>query len=336
MAESFAGSMSTPLAASVGPWSGFALAADAAVRDLHRRFGLDLWMTTHVDQDRQVVVASAGPWDAIASPSVAFSWAQSFCLRMVSGGGPVAVPDVQGNQTYAAVAVGGHARVRAYVGVPLLSSDGNLFGTLCALAGEPQPASLTAVLEPAALLGRMLSTIISGEQMAADRSAEAALAYALADRDRLTGLRNQRGWEAALAAEEQRARRYGSSLGVLVLDLDDLNGVNDRAGHAAGDVLLRTCAEVLTQTCRPGDTLARLGGDEFGVLAVECDPACARALAMRLRVRLRSAGVPASLGWSTRRPDESLQDSWHRADEQVYRAQRRRLAAQQVRRPHPR
>ena len=308
----------------VGPYPGFARAAEAAVQDLHRRFGLDLWMTTHVDNDRQVVVASTGPWDAIAPPGVALTWAQSFCMQMVTGGGPAVVLDVQRLPGYAAVAVGTLAWVRTYLGVPLLSSDGELFGTLCGFSGEVQPESMTELLGPVQLLGRLLSTIIAGEQMAADRSTDAARAYALAERDRLTGLRNRRGWEAALFAEEQRARRYGSALSILVLDLDDLKQINDRHGHAAGDAALRACADVLRSVCRPGDGLARLGGDEFGVLAVECDAACARALGVRLRLRLRAAGSAVSFGYTTLRPDERLQDSWQRADEAMYRDKRRR------------
>lgn len=311
-------------AQNVGPWLGFALAADAAVQDLHRRLGLDLWMVTHVEGERQVVVASAGPWDGLASPGVAFPWAQSFCLRMVTQGAPVAVSDVHRSAGYAAVAVGGLARVRAYAGVPLVSTEGHLFGTLCAFAGEQQPPSMASVLEPAQLLGRMLSTIVAGERLAADRSQDAATAYAFAERDRLTGLRNRRGWEAALALEEQRSRRYGSPVSILTIDLDGLKAINDVAGHAAGDRALVSCGELLRSTSRPGDALARVDGGGFGVLAVECDASCARALTVRLRVALRSAGVRVSAGYATRRPDEGLEDTWRRADETRLRDKRRR------------
>ena len=102
------------------------------------------------------------------------------------------------------------------------------------------------------LVGQMLSTIVAREQMAQARSADAAAAYALAERDQLTGLRNRRGWVTALEHEEIRCRRYGSAAGVLVLDLDELKHVNDTGGHAAGDELLALCAEVLQATQPPG------------------------------------------------------------------------------------
>lgn len=301
----------------IGPWSGFALAADAAVHDLQRRFGLDLWTATHVDGDRQVVVASAGPWAELSPPGHAYSWPASFCRQMITEGAPVAVADVQRSIEYAAIAVGPLAVVRTYVGVPLLSTEGRLFGTLCAFAGQPQAQAVQAV-DSAQLLARMLSTILAGEQVAVDRSHEAAQAYALAERDRLTGLRNRRGWEDALHSEEQRSRHYGSAVSVLTLDVDGLKRVNDAAGHDAGDAVLATCSDVLHETCRPGDVLARVDGDEFGVLAVECDAVSARVLASRLRVRLRAVGVAASLGFATRRPYEGLDETWLRAEEAMH------------------
>jgi len=312
------------LADAAGPWPGFAVAAQAAVHELHDRFGLDLWMATHVEDGAQVVVASAGPWSAAAPSGTAFSWEQSFCLRMVAAEGPVAVPDVATSPAYRAVAVGELTHVAAYVGVPLLSTNERVFGTLCAFAGEPQPPSLARILDPVVVMARMLSTILTGEQVAADRSQDAATAYALAERDRLTGLRNRRGWETALVEEEQRCRRYGSAVSVLVLDLDSLKAVNDTAGHAAGDLVLSRCAEVLHETARPGDALSRTGGDEFGVLAVECDALCAKALAVRIRIQMRAAGIWVSVGTATRRGGEGLEDTCRRADAAMFQDKRRR------------
>ena len=312
------------LVADVGPWSGFALAADAVVGDLHSRFGFDLWLVTHVDQDRQVVVASAGPWAGMISPAVVLPWAKSFCVRMVEHDGPVVVADVARSADYGPIAIGAYAGVQAYLGVPVLSTDGTLFGTLCAFAGQPEPSSMPAALGQVNLVGRMLSTIAAGEQIAVDRSNEAARAYAFAELDRLTGLRNRRGWEAARGTEEQRARRYGSPVSVVVVDLDDLKGINDTAGHAAGDAALVACGQALQDVCRPADTVARTGGDEFSVLAVQCDAVSAVALARRARVQLRAAGVAASVGVAARRPQEGLEDTWRRADQAMYRDKRRR------------
>ena len=306
------------------PWPGFALAAAAGVRHLHEQLGLDLWLVTHLEREELVVVASAGPWEDLMPPGTRVPWTAAFCSRMVTRAGPVCAPDVLTVPAYAPLVSGVFGRVRAYVGMPLEGDDGRFFGTLSAVSGTQQPASLTASMPVVQLVGQMLSTIVAREQVAQARSADAAAAYALAERDQLTGLANRRGWVTALEHEDTRCRRYGSGAGVLVLDLDELKQVNDTGGHAAGDELIALCAEVLRVTCRPGDTVARTGGDEFAILAVECDAMSLRALEARLRVQLRTAGVRAATGSATRRPGEHLAETWQRADATMYHDKRRR------------
>ena len=109
--------------------------------------------------------------------------------------------------------------------------------------------------------------------------------------DPLTGLANRRKFDEALKAECARAHREGTPLSVLVLDLDDLKGLNDSLGHAAGDRALQAVAEALKHSCRPADLVARWGGDEFAVVAPGITEDQARGLAERIAstVHLRSA-----------------------------------------------
>jgi diguanylate cyclase len=306
------------------PWPVFSTAADAAVEHLNLRLGMDLWMVTEVVGNDQIVVASAGYWADAASPGAAFSWKDSFCLRMVEQRGPMVASDVAAIPEYAELAHGPLARVRSYVGVPLEGRDGRLFGTLSGLAGRPQAESLTDALDFLRLVGQMLSTILAREHVAQTSLQNAAAAAVLAEHDGLTGLQNRRGWESALAQEEQRSHGRGTPSSIVVLDLDDLKRVNDTRGHSAGDELLARCASVLTRSCRPTDTSARLGGDEFGVLAVGCDAEFALAVLARIRSALTAAGVVASSAIATRRAGEPLAATWQRADEAMYRDKRSR------------
>jgi diguanylate cyclase (GGDEF)-like protein len=319
------------------PWPAFAVAAEAAVEHLSQTLGLDLWLVTHVDQDRQVIVAASGHWAELAAPGTHFSWQESFCLPMTDQRGPTVALDVREVPAYAPLATGILARVRAYVGMPLYGRDGELFGTLCAFAGEPQPDAWSDGLDLMRLIGRLLSTILSTEQLALERSTEAAAAYALAEVDRLTGLPNHRGWKSALAREDHRCRRYGSAASVLVLNLQDMKRTNDADGYAAGDRRLVQCARVLSAVSRPADVQARLDSDEFGVLAVECDAASARILLARLRLQLRAAGVAAAAGSASSRIGEDLTTTFERAQQAMYRDKRRRelrrLSFAQRRRP---
>jgi len=88
----------------------------------------------------------------------------------------------------------------------------------------------------------------------------------LAGLDDLTGLLNRRGFLRSAEDQLKLARRRGTPLVLLFIDVDELKAVNDSHGHAAGDLLLVDTANLLTATFRESDVLARVGGDEFCVL----------------------------------------------------------------------
>ena len=284
------------------------------MEQLQARFRLDLWLVTHVEGDRQLVVAASGAWRDVIRQS--YSWSESFCQLMVTGQGPMVAPRLRDIACYAQAAVGELGHVRAYVGVPLYRGD-DLFGTLCGFAGAEQANSLADALPVVRHHGRMLSTILSRELDVARRSADAAAAYALVERDALTGLRNRRGWQDALQREDQRCSRYGSSASVLVLDVDQLIAVTGAGGPGASNELRRRIAEELRGICRHSDVIARTGGNELAVLAVETDTAGGEALAARLRMKLHAAGVGAAVAVATRRDSERLARTWQRAQDAV-------------------
>jgi diguanylate cyclase (GGDEF)-like protein len=100
----------------------------------------------------------------------------------------------------------------------------------------------------------------------ADFAAHRAL-YHQATHDALVGLANRAEFHRrAQTLEIMRARPYA----ILFIDLDHFKQVNDSAGHAAGDELLRRIGAVLRNSVRKGDTAARLGGDEFAILMDDC------------------------------------------------------------------
>ena len=87
-----------------------------------------------------------------------------------------------------------------------------------------------------------------------------------ANHDRLTGLANRHAFLEQLAVELSRARRAGTRVGLLFMDLNRFKPVNDQYGHEAGDVVLKVASERWSACVRATDTLARMGGDEFALL----------------------------------------------------------------------
>jgi diguanylate cyclase (GGDEF)-like protein len=88
--------------------------------------------------------------------------------------------------------------------------------------------------------------------------------------DALTGLINRREFERRLERAVASAKRYGSQHALCYFDLDQFKLINDTAGHAAGDALLKQVQGVMSGKFRERDTLARVGGDEFALLLENC------------------------------------------------------------------
>ncbi len=126
--------------------------------------------------------------------------------------------------------------------------------------------------------------------------------------DDMTGIYNKRYLKIRLEEEFAKARRYGSPLSSIFIDLDNFKSINDTYGHIIGDKLLKEVASVLEGLCRAEDVLVRFGGEEFVVLM--SDTTASEAVILAERIRKKIAGhiffygdikisVSASLGTST-------------------------------------
>lgn len=154
----------------------------------------------------------------------------------------------------------------------------------------------------------------------------------LSNLDPLTGLYNRRYLVEQAPRLWRQARRDGTRVAAMVLDLDHFKRLNDAHGHAAGDAVLRAVADSLTATVRPADVLARTGGEELVVLGLVSDPDEASRLAERLRRAVAGTHtddghtVTASVGIALTRPvdGEDARDAlWRlvdRADVAMYEA----------------
>jgi len=153
----------------------------------------------------------------------------------------------------------------------------------------------------------------------------------LAHTDSLTGLYNRRIFMQRLEEEVERVRRHGSTLSVLIFDLDFFKSINDTYGHDTGDVVLVAVSRVTTDVKRMSDVAARIGGEEFALLLPETDQQGAVQLAQRLRIAiekrtyLSTSGTPvkvtASIGVATAvKGTKEVDKLLSSADKQLYRA----------------
>lgn len=155
---------------------------------------------------------------------------------------------------------------------------------------------------------------------------------ALAWTDELTGLLNRRFFMRAAEEEGRRMRRTRQAAAVAIIDLDFFKEVNDLYGHAAGDRVLKSIAQIAHAELRgPFDKLGRWGGEEFVVLLSDVCAEKARIVCERLRKRIQTAQietgeyrvcVTASFGFCMLGADQDVGAAIEAADRALYEAKR--------------
>jgi diguanylate cyclase (GGDEF)-like protein len=168
---------------------------------------------------------------------------------------------------------------RRIVAVPLVCGD-RMLGVMEATREGEQPRSF----KPSEVtLLEALSLPIASALANAVRIAEAER---LSQTDDLTKLHNARYLRQFLLNEIRRARRYGSSVAALFLDLDDFKRINDVHGHLVGSHVLMEMAAVILSSVRDTDAVARYGGDEFVIVLPDTGTELAGTVAERIREKI--------------------------------------------------
>jgi diguanylate cyclase (GGDEF)-like protein len=154
----------------------------------------------------------------------------------------------------------------------------------------------------------------------------------LSEVDALSGLLNRRKLMHVLAEHFDTFERYATPTAMLIFDIDHFKRVNDEHGHLAGDVVIKTTAEVCRRELRNTDAPARLGGDEFVVLMPHTTREQAEPIAERLRQRIAESlralgsigdGATVSGGLAGfHQEDSSCEDILRRGDDALYQAKR--------------
>jgi len=186
---------------------------------------------------------------------------------------PVHILDASQDDVYLKGELLAHEGLSSLLCLPLIVR-GRCIGVMTLYHRRPR------LYEPEEL--RFLSTFAGTVSIAVDNARLYGEQTRLAVTDGLTGLFNHKHFHEELAAEVNRARRYGHPISVILVDIDRFKAYNDAWGHQAGDALLRTLAGIFKAAARENDLVARYGGEEFVFVLPQADKRQATAFAKRL------------------------------------------------------
>ena len=153
----------------------------------------------------------------------------------------------------------------------------------------------------------------------------------MATKDSLTGLYTRRILNDRLEAEIAFSKRYGTTTTLTLLDIDHFKQVNDKYGHAAGDMVIREVSYRIQLACRETDIACRFGGEEFAILNKNTSTQEAVTLAERIRLAIDTSpfnigedkiiSITISIGIASY-PDHAEHDLFKASDEALYRAKK--------------
>jgi diguanylate cyclase (GGDEF)-like protein len=201
----------------------------------------------------------------------------SFCSHMIATRSPMIVVDARLDPRFAAnPLVVDRPNIVSYIGAPLVSRDGYNLGSLCALDRVPRdysPAQIDMLVKFSVLV------------------VDAFELRQIATHDHLTGALSRRALLGEAGRAIARHARDGDQSTLLLFDLDHFKSVNDRYGHAAGDIVLEAIAACCLTLLRATDVIGRVGGEEFAVILSGLDGAAALAVAERFRAAISGVTV---------------------------------------------
>ena len=221
----------------------------------------------------------------------------------------------------------GREQSRIFLAATLISMVGTLVTTMSVMGLLPFNKLTFRAVEAGVMLEAAIWALALGLRLRRQRE-DGVRALELAQRDPLTGLHNRRGFLEQALPVFATAARNARPVSAVVIDIDHFKHINDRHGHAGGDLTLVDVAERIRNACRTGDIVARWGGEEFVMLLPETDSARACALAERLREAFAQSPVPvgdaqavtitASFGVAVREGPMSLDQLLQAADSALY------------------
>jgi len=231
-----------------------------------RIFNVPIAVVSLVDENRQWFKSCVGLTSKETPRDI------SFCGHAILDDEIFIIPDTAKDERFADnPLVINEPHIRFYAGCPLRFTNGSRLGTLCIIDIKPRNLSN----EEIEILKDLAST--------AERE---LAAIKMATIDELTKIHNRRGFMMLSQHSLNLCVRQKMPATLVFMDLNKFKQINDKLGHAEGDKVLKTFANLMSIECRESDLFARLGGDEFVFLFINTTTSAAKDTIIRLQQSL--------------------------------------------------
>ncbi|SIN90749.1 GAF domain-containing protein [Salinivibrio sp. ES.052] len=283
------------------PFEHFEKASRDTLKYLNKKFGYGTWMMTRKHEDQWVILQVEGNKYGIDELTT-LTWSDSMCSRMVKGEGPRWAPDVDNVPAYVNAPIYRAENIKSYIGIPVCYSNGNLFGTLCAIDTEPVDRIPSDGLETIELVSKLLSTLLQLElqNIALSRKQISFLPSQLKDNE--TGFLNRLGWSLYLEKEESNIRSVGTPVHVIALDISQ----PDKSTHSKDTAITALFVSILNGILHDNGYISRLGEDIYTMLCANRTEEQIAAMVERIAHELSEASIPVLVGFKKHRYGDSL------------------------------
>lgn len=278
-------------------YKNFEEAANDILQLLHDRLGFGLWMVTRTESDNWIVLYSKDDKYDVKNGDV-FRWSDSFCSRMVKGLGPKIAPQSDKISSYVSAPIASQVKIESYIGMPLIMSNGDLFGTLCAIDDVPHSDAIQEEEYLIQTLSKLLSTIIERDIEKENAERELQKTKLLNFSDHLTGVLNRKGWERIIEVEEKRSKRYGSPCAVAIIDLEGVNGKSEPISAYISDDIIVKSIDIINRLLNERHFASRTDDNELSILMTDSENKDSELFISDLKEKFSENDIPVSIGWA--------------------------------------
>jgi diguanylate cyclase (GGDEF)-like protein len=317
------------------PYSSFVEFAQNSLQVLNTYHPFGFWMVFRVNQQDDDLITLASEhyrkeleFKLDSGDSV--TWSKTMCKKMMLNKGPNIAHDISLVDSYKDMAMVKKYNIASYIGIPLYTANGDMFGALCAIDTETKPEDIYAYESTLHTMSRSLMTVYEQEKELLQTHRLYEKTRLLAAKDDLTGLYNKRGWEWTLEKEEMRCKNFGTPCAIIIMEMDNLKHFSSELGVDAGNRYLLRLTDVLNQGRAENDVVARLDVDQFALFLYDSQTEDTLAVIEQIRKAFVKNNFLISIGVCQRDPRHDFKTMIDVARQQMSKEKLNKLAKSNI------